>query len=166
MPFIYFPSNRTPSLISRIIFHNFYFFRQTEPRHLFPKFIFTVIFFPANRTPSLIIYPLFLPEQGPDGTINASNWLNNILPAPKGGEQQQQQPGQPISSGGGDASVEELTPPSQQQMPPSMSSGSGVGTPMKPVNLLPEVPNSHQSRKLSEKESRDCEVIGKCNFCS
>ncbi len=36
---------------------------------------------------------------GADGTINASNWLNSILPAPKGGEQQQQdqQPQRPES---------------------------------------------------------------------
>ena len=33
-------------------------------------------------------------------------------------------------------------------------------TPHKPVNLLPEVP-TNQSRKLTEREQRDCEVIGK-----
>lgn len=33
-----------------------------------------------------------------------------------------------------------------------------VQSPQKPINLLPEVP-SHTSRKLSEKEQRDCEVI-------
>ncbi len=30
-------------------------------------------------------------QTGPDGTINASNWLNSILPAPKGGDPQEQQ---------------------------------------------------------------------------
>ncbi|XP_049864886.1 dynamin-1-like protein isoform X6 [Pectinophora gossypiella] len=34
-----------------------------------------------------------------------------------------------------------------------------VLTPQKPVNLLPEVP-SHTSRKLSEREQHDCDVIG------
>lgn len=33
-------------------------------------------------------------------------------------------------------------------------------TPQKPVNLLPEVP-SQTSRKLSDKEQHDCDVIGK-----
>lgn len=35
-----------------------------------------------------------------------------------------------------------------------------VLTPQKPVNLLPEVP-SHTSRKLSDREQHDCDVIGK-----
>ena len=36
-------------------------------------------------------------------------------------------------------------------------------SPQKPVNLLPEVPDTANSagRKLSEREKRDCEVIGK-----
>lgn len=34
-----------------------------------------------------------------------------------------------------------------------------VLTPQKPVNLLPEVPN-HTSRKLSDREQHDCDVIG------
>ncbi|XP_059061852.1 dynamin-1-like protein isoform X4 [Achroia grisella] len=36
---------------------------------------------------------------------------------------------------------------------------SKVLTPQKPVNLLPEVP-SHTSRKLSDREQHDCDVIG------
>lgn len=32
-------------------------------------------------------------------------------------------------------------------------------TPQKPVNLLPEVP-SQTSRKLSDREQHDCDVIG------
>lgn len=36
-------------------------------------------------------------------------------------------------------------------------------TPQKPVNLLPEVP-SQSSRKLSDREQRDCDVIGKSIF--
>lgn len=38
-----------------------------------------------------------------------------------------------------------------------------VLTPQKPVNLLPEVP-SQTSRKLSDREQHDCDVIGKWNF--
>lgn len=33
-------------------------------------------------------------------------------------------------------------------------------TPQKPVNLLPEVPSQTSSRKLSDREQRDCDVIG------
>ncbi|XP_075218786.1 dynamin related protein 1 [Lycorma delicatula] len=40
----------------------------------------------------------------------------------------------------------------------STSSGKGVLSPQKPINLLPEVP-TQTSRKLSEKEQRDCDVI-------
>ena len=41
--------------------------------------------------------------------------------------------------------------------------GSGALSPQKPVNLLPEVPTQH-SRKLSDREKRDCDVIGKINL--
>jgi hypothetical protein len=34
-----------------------------------------------------------------------------------------------------------------------------INSPQKPINLLPEVP-SQPSRKLSEKEQRDCHIIG------
>jgi hypothetical protein len=33
-------------------------------------------------------------------------------------------------------------------------------SPQKPVNLLPEVPSLASGRKLSEKEQRDCDIIG------
>ena len=37
-------------------------------------------------------------------------------------------------------------------------------SPQKPVNLLPVFPEPVSSgRKLSEREKRDCEVIGKCS---
>ncbi|KAJ2950615.1 hypothetical protein O0L34_g8871 [Tuta absoluta] len=39
------------------------------------------------------------------------------------------------------------------------SNPNKVMTPQKPVNLLPEVP-SHTSRKLSDREQHDCDVIG------
>ncbi|CAL4074228.1 unnamed protein product [Meganyctiphanes norvegica] len=41
---------------------------------------------------------------------------------------------------------------------PSTGPEGGILSPQKPVNLLPEVPNL-QSRKLSEREAKDCEVI-------
>lgn len=34
-------------------------------------------------------------------------------------------------------------------------------SPMKPVNLLPDVPLNHNARKLTDKEQRDCDVIGR-----
>lgn len=40
--------------------------------------------------------------------------------------------------------------------------GSGISPQQKPVNLLPEVP-AQNNRKLSEREQRDCDVIGKRN---
>jgi hypothetical protein len=43
--------------------------------------------------------------------------------------------------------------------PTHQNDGKSVLSPQKPVNLLPEVP-IQSSRKLSDKEQRDCEVIG------
>jgi hypothetical protein len=40
---------------------------------------------------------------------------------------------------------------------------SSTNSPQKPVNLLPEVP-SQTSRKLSDREQRDCDVIGQLFF--
>uniref|UniRef100_A0A336MNA8 dynamin GTPase n=1 Tax=Culicoides sonorensis TaxID=179676 RepID=A0A336MNA8_CULSO len=66
-----------------------------------------------------------------------SNWLSNILP-----------------------------PPSQQRTGESESSSASTPThvphvqsPAKPVNLLPDVPINHSSRKLTDKEQKDCDVI-------
>lgn len=84
------------------------------------------------------------------GNSNASNWLNNILPAPKG-EDQGEDDEASNSSRGQDGGAQ-----------PTHALMSG-NTPIKPVNLLPEVP-SQQSRKLSDREQRDCEVIGELIF--
>lgn len=51
-------------------------------------------------------------------------------------------------------------------LPESVSSTEGdlrsILSPVKPVNLLPQVPiNSNTYRKLSENEEHDCEIIGK-----
>lgn len=64
----------------------------------------------------------------------ASNWLSNILP-----------PARPNNI---DISTN------------STPSHSSVMSPVKPVNLLPDVPINHNARKLTEKEQRDCDVIG------
>lgn len=81
-------------------------------------------------------------QQGSDSTINASKWLNNILPAPKGEAHRDE------DVGGGGGGSGDSTPPAATMV-----------TPQKPVNLLPEVP-TNQSRQLSQREQRDCEVIG------
>ncbi|XP_059061851.1 dynamin-1-like protein isoform X3 [Achroia grisella] len=63
-----------------------------------------------------------------------------------------------------DGLIEESSPIFRQKTPratPSPMNGtpeSKVLTPQKPVNLLPEVP-SHTSRKLSDREQHDCDVI-------
>jgi dynamin 1-like protein len=62
-----------------------------------------------------------------------TNWLSNILPPAKQ-----------------DTSAE-----SSQSNTPTHS----VMSPMKPVNLLPDVPINTASRKLTDKEQKDCDVI-------
>jgi len=42
---------------------------------------------------------------------------------------------------------------------------SGIQSPQKPVNLLPEIPTP-SARKLTEREQRDCEVIGRVEVIS
>ncbi|XP_063705193.1 dynamin-1-like protein [Culicoides brevitarsis] len=62
-----------------------------------------------------------------------------------------------------------LPPPTQPQQRPSESESSAASTPThvphavqspaKAVNLLPDVPVNHSSRKLTDKEQKDCDVI-------
>lgn len=40
---------------------------------------------------------------------------------------------------------------------------SNVMSPLKPVNLLPDVPINPNARKLTDKEQKDCDVIGKAH---
>lgn len=84
---------------------------------------------------------------GDSQVITASTWLSNILPAPKedGREQSPSPQHKAISQVvEGDTA---LTP-------------SNAMSPVKPVNLLPEIPNSQtMGRKLNDREQRDCEVI-------
>ena len=107
--------------------------------------------------------------KGADGTINASNWLNNIMP--KNETDPNDDSGSTTGSTVGGIililSMLTLFDIYLIFLGASAASGGGdlvspppaVATPQKPVNLLPEVPTS-QSRKLTDKEHRDCEVIG------
>lgn len=63
---------------------------------------------------------------------SGNSWLSNILPPAKS----------------------ESTESSQSNTPTH-----GTMSPMKPVNLLPDVPINTTSRKLTDKEQRDCDVI-------
>lgn len=65
-------------------------------------------------------------------TNGQSNWLSNILPPAK---------------------IESVE--SSQSNTPT----HGTMSPMKPVNLLPDVPINTASRKLTDKEQKDCDVI-------
>jgi len=81
-----------------------------------------------------------------DTVINASNWLSNILPAPK-------------DDG---AVARDASPSPQHRAVTQVQEGEGqvstVISPVKPVNLLPEIP-VQTGRKLNDREQRDCEVI-------
>jgi len=54
---------------------------------------------------------------------------------------------------------EASTDSSPSATPTHQNDVKGVLSPQKPVNLLPEVP-MQTGRKLSEREQRDCDVIG------
>lgn len=69
-----------------------------------------------------------------------NSWLSNILPPPMS----QQRPSESESSS---ASTPTHVPHNVAQ------------SPAKPVNLLPDVPMNHASRKLTDKEQKDCDVI-------
>ena len=71
-------------------------------------------------------------QQGSNHAAENSTWLSNILP-----------PARPESTD------------SSQSNTPTHS----VMSPMKPVNLLPDVPINTSSRRLTDKEQRDCDVI-------
>ena len=65
-----------------------------------------------------------------------SNWLSNILPpAP-------------------------MRPDSIENSTSNTPVHNHVVSPVKAVNLLPDLPVNHQSRRLTDKEQKDCDVIG------
>lgn len=82
--------------------------------------------------------------------ITASNWLSNILPAPK-------------EEGGASGLGRDQSPSPQhkaitQVVESEVGQASTAMSPVKPVNLLPEIP-VQSGRKLNDREQRDCEVI-------
>ncbi|PSN50928.1 Dynamin-1-like protein [Blattella germanica] len=80
-----------------------------------------------------------LNRYNPDQLTNPVAWLSNYLPASR-------------------AEKDMSTENSPSVTPTHQNEGKGVLSPQKPVNLLPEVP-IQTSRKLSEREQRDCDVI-------
>jgi len=88
---------------------------------------------------------------GDSQVITASNWLSNILPAPK--------------EDGAIGTVREQSPSPQHKAITQIVDGESGGaassaiSPVKPVNLLPEIPVQSMGRKLNDREQRDCEVI-------
>lgn len=72
---------------------------------------------------------------------NATTWFSNYLPTARSDRE---------------AASSESSP---SMTPTHQNDGKTVLSPQKPVNLLPEVP-MQTSRKLSEREQRDCDVIG------
>jgi len=75
-----------------------------------------------------------------ENVITASTWLSNILPAPK------------------EELDRDLSPSPQHRAIQQGDEPQTVISPMKPVNLLPEIP-VQTGRKLNDREQRDVEVI-------
>lgn len=82
-------------------------------------------------------------EQNNHDDQKTSGWLSNILP-----------PAAPTYNN-------TSKPPNESTESSSTNTPThGPLTPLKPVNLLPDVPINPSSRKLTDKEQRDCDVIG------
>lgn len=80
------------------------------------------------------------PEHEAPAQNASSSWLSNILPPP--GKQ-----------------------PESNSSSASNTPTHSLLSPLKPVNLLPDVPTNHTARKLTNKEQGDCDVIGMiCTF--
>ncbi|XP_069183293.1 dynamin-1-like protein isoform X6 [Procambarus clarkii] len=85
---------------------------------------------------------------------NSQNWFSSLIAGPRpettGPSKEQSQENSP-----------NMTPTHQTekipQLPPPPPEGS-ILSPQKPVNLLPEVP-MQQTRKLTDRETKDCEII-------
>ena len=99
-----------------------------------------------------------------DGVITPNNWLSNILPS--SASQPNATNGQSTENNGSTivkelADAQASNPQIKNVKKEEIGVGDGISTmnsPQKPVNLLPEVPST-TSRKLTEREQRDCEVI-------
>ena len=106
-----------------------------------------------------------------DGVINANTWLSNILPSASSSSTQinsakfqSTTEGNLISPNGTAEGVATSAQSLQILNIKKDEYGAGdsistMNSPQKPVNLLPEVPST-SSRKLTDREQRDCEVIG------
>lgn len=83
--------------------------------------------------------------------VNNSNWFSSLIAGPR---PETNATSKEISR----ESSPNTTPTHQveQQLPPQPE--GGILSPQKPVNLLPEVP-MQQTRKLTERESKDCDII-------
>ncbi|XP_075973027.1 dynamin related protein 1 isoform X4 [Anticarsia gemmatalis] len=104
-----------------------------------------------QKTPRPTSSPLFLRQMGERGStlvFLASVWdtYNKHVPAITDGQENRSPPQS--------ANSESPNTPQMNGTPENAK----VLTPQKPVNLLPEVPSQH-SRKLSDREQHDCDVI-------
>ncbi|XP_050734280.1 dynamin-1-like protein isoform X1 [Eriocheir sinensis] len=103
---------------------------------------------------------------------NNQNWFSSLIAGPRaeltGPSKEQSREGSPNMTPTHQllavSAFEAFTNPSEiieveklPQLPPPPAEG-GILSPQKPVNLLPEVP-MQQTRKLTERETKDCEVI-------
>lgn len=82
-------------------------------------------------------------QNNQDENQKASGWLSNILPPAAPQFNHSQKP------------LTESTESSATNTPTH-----GILSPLKPVNLLPDVPINPAARKLTDKEQKDCDVIG------
>lgn len=75
---------------------------------------------------------------------------------------QGQQHGHQNHNGENSTWLSNILPPARNESSESSQTSTpthGVMSPMKPVNLLPDVPINTSSRRLTDKEQRDCDVI-------
>ena len=85
--------------------------------------------------------------------VQQNHWLlSNLLPQGKSESMPGSNDGSPVRN------REDTT--SSNSNSNALTDGTRASPQQKPVNLLPEVP-MQTSRKLSEREQRDCNVIGK-----
>uniref|UniRef100_A0A2M4BF13 dynamin GTPase n=1 Tax=Anopheles marajoara TaxID=58244 RepID=A0A2M4BF13_9DIPT len=84
-------------------------------------------------------------QQQQNHVTEPTGWLGSILP-----------PNTEAMIGGG---VANGVGPESVTSTASNTPTHGVLSPTKPVNLLPDVPINHSSRKLTDKEQKDCDVI-------
>ncbi|XP_068241852.1 dynamin-1-like protein isoform X5 [Palaemon carinicauda] len=80
-----------------------------------------------------------------------SNWFSSLIAGPR---PEANAPNKEMSR----ESSPNTTPTHQVEQTIPVQPESGILSPQKPVNLLPEVP-IQQTRKLTERETKDCEVI-------